>query len=170
MPSEGLGGAMQDRFIWGHPTERADIDNYKAIVLGRLESKKAGRFEAVEAIDRALDRLSSKSASLLQADSVIAAVLVITPPWAPSNTLTVCGYINFAGFFCVLASCCLLLINFLVVWAKDQDTYRHPDKDFEFAYGIYRARSIRLTISLFLTIFALFCCGISYLIIPLFLS
>lgn len=158
---------MLDRFILGHPTERDDIASYKAILLGRRELKKAGAFEAVEAIDRALDRLSGKSASLLQADSVIAAVLVITPPWTPEGASAVCGYINFLGFFFVLASCFLLLINFLVVWAKDQETYRDPDKDFEFAYGIYRARSIRLTISLFLTMTALLLCGISYLIVPL---
>lgn len=158
---------MQDRHLLGHPTESEDISQYKEIIHRRREAKIKGNFEAVGAIDRALDRLSSKSASLLQADSVIAAVLVITPPWAKNDTSDICIYINFIGFLCVLASCFLLLLNFLVVWAKDQTIYENPDRDFDFAYAIYRARASRLTFSLALTMAALVACAISYLAVPL---
>lgn len=141
-------------FFWGSPRKQGELDAFETAVNDRWKDEQEGKFNAVSWVDQALERVTDKSAALLQADSILAAVATYFAYQPPVNVQWII-LANKVALLLALASCLVVLFNLTVIWAKNPNlNYRDPQADFKFAISIFKSRATRFTFALVLSIAA----------------
>lgn len=142
----------RETFYWGVPIKKSDIDNYKESLYQRYKSEKSQydiELMVVSHLNSILDRITNKSSALLQANSMLAAVMAIFAYQLQYLSLLTSIFSKLT-FIAILVSCLLLILNLTIVWPKDFSLFSTPEKEINHTLTLIKKRILRFTISIIL--------------------
>lgn len=143
------GPRMKNRFFWGTPHTETDALAFEAAMRERAEDVAAGKFLAVDAVERSLEQISRRSTGLLPFNTLLALVIVMLSYKVGSAAPELFTQLGRWGFALALVSCVLVLPNLALVWAGNAaTTVRQPHEAYMFALGIHKRRAARYTFAL----------------------
>lgn len=172
-------------FLWGAPSTSAGKAAYKRAILAkyrrhfrdvaaidtRLHLPEAKQLvdaaiesqayeAAVQNAETILQRVTDKSSGLLQAIAVAGAFISVVAPQKEAFSL-VANYVGFAIIALFLVASAFLIRNLRLVWYRDASVYEDRERDLDRVLTLVVARSRRLTLSLTLSMVAVFVLGIT---------
>jgi len=145
------GPRMKNRYFWGTPHTETDALAFEAAMRERAEDVAAGKFAAVDAVERSLEQISRRSTGLLPFNTLLALVIVMLSYKVGGAATELFTQFNRWGFALALVSCLLVLPNLALVWAGNATTVRLPHEAYMFALGIHKRRAARYTFALLFT-------------------
>lgn len=143
--------AMKKRLFWGTPHTETDALAFEAAMQARAEEAAAGKFAAVDAVERGLESISRRSGALAQFNTLLALVTMLLA-YRGEGAAALFTQFNTWAFIGAIASCVLLLPNLALVWpGQAAHTVRNAREAFLFALGIHKVRAARYTVALVLS-------------------
>jgi hypothetical protein len=149
------GTAMKHRFFWGMPHTETEIRAFKATINARAQAVAEGQYAAVTAVETALERVTSRSASLLLIDTLFTVMGMLLTYKAGGDQALLFLQLNRWALALALVSSLILVTNLRLVWASDAARhYGDPEAAYDFHMGIYKSRAWRYSTALVLSIAA----------------
>lgn len=146
--------AMKNRLFWGTPHTETDALAFEAAMQARAEEAAAGKFAAVDAVERGLEGISRRSGALAQFNTLLALVTMLLA-YRSDGAAALFMQFNTWAFIAALASCVLLLPNLALVWpGQAAHTVRNAREAYLFALGFHKVRAARYTVALVLSFVA----------------
>jgi len=147
---------MSRSYFWGVPVEKTDLDAYWTAVNQRRTDEgdgADGKNVAPARVEHALGRVTDKSAALLQADSILAALSTFFAYQIQHGQEWI-AVVNKVALALALLSCLIVLFNLGLAWAKNVSEYETAEKHFAFTFSVLKGRAIRFTLALYLSTLA----------------
>jgi hypothetical protein len=153
---------MKNRYFWGMPHTETDIAAFNATMQARTEAMAAGQFAAVSAVEDALERVTSRSGSLLLINTLFTAMTLLLTYKSGPDQAAAFLQLNRWAFALALAAGFILMTNLRLVWASDAARhYGDPQAAYTFNMNIYKGRAWRYTMAWVLSFGAYACTLVS---------
>ncbi len=153
---------LKHRYFWGMPHTETDCVAFRQAINGRVAAVAQGQFAAVQAVEAAVDRVSSRSMGLLLANTLFVMMSLLLAWKAGNEQGATFLQLSRWGLVLAMASGFVLVTNLRLVWASDAALhYGDPEAAYRFNMGIYKGRAWRYSTALVLTFAAYGCAVVS---------
>jgi hypothetical protein len=150
------GSRMSNRFFWGLPSTDTDTRAAETALNGRAVDEAAGRYAAAAFAHEALERVTRRSAALLQIDVIVVVLVMLLVTRSPLETGALFVPLTRWAFGLALVGCVFLASNLRLTWPSDAArVYGDPHEAYAFAMGVYKGRAWRYTVGWLLSLGAL---------------
>jgi hypothetical protein len=152
------GTDMKHRYFWGMPHTETEILAFKTTITARAPAVEAGQFAAALAVESALERVTNRSATLLQIDTLFTVLGLLLTTRAGADQAVMFLQLNRWAVALALVGSLILVTNLRLVWASDAARhYGSPDAAYDFHMDVYKSRAWRYSTALVLSIAAYGC-------------